>query len=176
MSLNVSLVLYSKFSNATPNYSRTRKGSVVADSSADWWSSAEEETESTRLEVAALLAATAAAYLASLQVIRLAVWEIFDVAGMQSYSVLSFSTPSMCRVTHLVSDYILLTLNLGVTILPTCYANSARFAEMGTSKSKSTKCSRRPDRSPCISSDKSLEFWVSRPFVLGRPLSSVRHY
>ena len=50
----------------------------------------EETAASTRFEVAALLAATAFAYLASLQVVKLAVWEIFAAPGMQFCSVPSF--------------------------------------------------------------------------------------
>ena len=79
-------------SKTTNNDYRTRKGSVVVETSADWWSSVEEETASTRLEVAALLAATAAAYLASLHVVKLAVWEIFAAPGIQFCSVLSLCT------------------------------------------------------------------------------------
>lgn len=69
---------------------RTRKGSLVTESSADWWSSAEEETASTRFEVAALLAATAAAYLASLHVVKLAVWEIFAAPEVRSSATFPF--------------------------------------------------------------------------------------
>ena len=53
-------------------------------SSEDWWSSAEEETAAgaPRIEVAALLCATAAAGLAALHVVWMAVAEIFAATGM----------------------------------------------------------------------------------------------
>ena len=63
------------------------------------------------------------------------------------------------RVTHQVSDYILLTfiwefLNVflhGMPIVSDLQLPKQNKADIRTTKSKSTKCSRRPDGLPCMS-------------------------